>query len=89
VVYLIHFDRALYHARHYVGFTEGEDPDKRLERHRAGHGSKLLRALNMEGIRYRIVRTWKGGRDLERKIKRQHNTARKCPVCLLYTENQK
>ena len=40
-VYLIHFARPYWHARHYIGYTALEDVDARMARHRAGGGSRL------------------------------------------------
>jgi hypothetical protein len=80
-VYLIHFDRPLHHARHYIGFCF-ESTAARLARHMAGNGAKILRALNAAGIAYRIVRTWdEGDKVLERKLKGRKNAKRLCPVC--------
>lgn len=81
MIYLIHFDRPLHHARHYVGFTSKDAIDERLAEHRRGQGAKILRALNECGIAYKVVRTWDGDRNFERRIKNQNNTGRYCPVC--------
>ena len=64
VIYLLHFSEAFSHARHYVGFTD--DLAARLERHRAGHGSKLVAAVIRAGITVEAVRTWQGSRADER-----------------------
>jgi predicted GIY-YIG superfamily endonuclease len=79
IVYLIHFDAAYKHARHYTGWTE--DLDARLRRHHAGHGARLLEVITAAGITWRLARTWPGGRDLERAIKDQHNAPAFCPEC--------
>lgn len=68
-------------ARHYIGFTEYEDPETRLERHRAGKGGRMLRAATLRGIHYEIVRTWRGTRALERELKNRRNHSRLCPNC--------
>lgn len=78
-VYLIHFERPLHHARHYLGYTY--DLAGRLESHRAGRGARLLAVLHEIGIGWEVVRTWPGGRPLERKLKSQHHTPRLCPLC--------
>lgn len=82
MIYLIHFNKPLHHARHYIGYTKSAKslPD-RLATHRAGDGARILRALNEHGIHYEIVRTWTGDRKLERKLKKQKNSGRMCPVC--------
>lgn len=79
-VYLLHFDRAYAHARHYLGYTE--NLAARLERHRAGNGARLVQVINQAGITWQCVRVWeRADRELERRLKRQHNTARFCPLC--------
>lgn len=79
MVYLIHFDRPYKQAKHYTGSTR--DLDARLARHRAGDGARLLQVLNQNGIGYQVVRTWEGGRDIERKVKAMKNAPHLCPVC--------
>jgi predicted GIY-YIG superfamily endonuclease len=54
---------------------------QRLETHRAGKGARMLAAANRLGIGYDVVRTWPGGRDVERRIKAQRNAPRLCPAC--------
>lgn len=80
-VYLIHFNKKLRHAQHYLGFAD--DVDKRIARHRSGRGARLLRALNDLGIEWECVRRWDDGdRAFERKLKGLKNAKRLCPVCL-------
>jgi len=55
--------------------------------HKSSTGARLLAEANRRGIRYEVVRTWRGGqqvndaRALERKLKNQKNSPRLCPVC--------
>jgi len=79
-IYLIHFDKKLSHAQHYLGYTGG-DLEVRLERHRNGNGARLMQVIKERGIAWRLVRTWSGGRKLERKLKRRHNSPKLCPIC--------
>lgn len=79
-VYLLHFSRPYRHARHYLGWTSGP-LEKRLARHRAGRGSRLIEVIAREGITFELARTWAGGRDRERALKRQGGAARRCPLC--------
>ncbi len=67
-VYLIHFEQAYRHARHYLGVAK--NLDARIADHRAGVGSRLLRIVSEAGIEWRVVRTWEDGRQLERHWKR-------------------
>jgi len=78
-IYLLHFDKPLKHAKHYIGLAD--DLDARLERHAAGHGARLMAVVNDAGITWRCVRTWDGDRKLERKLKRLKATPRLCPIC--------
>ena len=79
-VYLIHFDRPYHHAAHYLGFCKDRVED-RLAEHRAGRGARLLQVINDAGIGWRLVRTWRGDRKLERRLKRWKKSPRLCPVC--------
>jgi predicted GIY-YIG superfamily endonuclease len=85
-VYLIHLDTPLGdlanprgQARHYLGYAD--NLEERLERHRNGNGARLLEVANELGIGWQVVRTWTGTRELERQLKRQHNSPRFCPIC--------
>lgn len=81
MIYLIHLDRPFHHAKHYLGYCEEGEEQRRLERHRKGDGSKLLRAVNAAGIPYSIVRTWPNAdRNQERRFK-GHSSTRLCPTC--------
>ena len=85
-VYLIHFNRPIGdldnprgQARHYLGFTH--DLAQRLDAHRNGNGSAIMAAVASKGVGWELARTWDGNRGLERKLKRQHNGPRLCPIC--------
>ena len=80
MVYLLHFDEPLCHAKHYIGYTD--DLDKRMETHRAGRGSKLVRAVMENDSDFVVARTWENGdRTFERHLKDQKNGPRFCPIC--------
>src|SRR5436305_13660221 len=78
-IYLIHFDEKLAHAQHYLGWTT--NLDKRLEAHRSGNGGALMAAVTQAGIGWRVVRTWNGTRDDERRLKRWKKIREACPDC--------
>ena len=85
-VYLIHFDRPIGdlnnprgQAQHYLGYSE--DLESRLQAHRDGNGSAIMRAVNDQSVGWELARTWSGGRELERTLKAQHNSRRFCPIC--------
>jgi len=89
-IYLLHFEppyRApigetgrFKSAAHYLGSCEG-DPAARLLEHLTGKGSPLVRAAVRAGCNVTIAATWPGGRVDERRVKRQHNHRRRCPIC--------
>lgn len=82
MIYLIHFDRPLAHARHYIGYTESAATlPARIEAHRSGNGAKILKALNGHGIGYKVVMTWRGDRRQERKLKNKKKSSSLCPIC--------
>ena len=77
-VYLLHFERPFGHAKHYLG--KSKHLSKRLAHHRNGTGANLMRHVKNAGIDWLCVRTWKGGSELERRLK-QSGHSRRCPVC--------
>ena len=85
VVYLVHLETRLGSshpngsAGHYIGMTV--NLAQRLAQHRDGVGARMLAAANERGIGYTVVRTWPGGRERERQLKRQRNAPRLCPAC--------
>jgi predicted GIY-YIG superfamily endonuclease len=79
-VYLLHFDRPLKHARHYLGWTT--NLDARLEHHLKGSGARLVRAVVQSGIGVTLARQWRGeDRNFERKLKNRNNGPKLCPIC--------
>jgi len=85
VCYLVHLDRKLgsSHPRggagHYLGTTV--NLDRRIAQHREGTGARILAAAVERGIGFDVVRTWPGGREKERELKRLRNSPRLCPRC--------
>ncbi len=80
-VYLIHFKKKLHHAGHYLGYSEN-GLEKRLERHKAGNGSKLMSAIEKAGIGWEVVRVWENvDRNFERRLKNGKNSPKLCPIC--------
>lgn len=79
VVYLLHFSQPLAHAQHYLGATD--NLEARLEAHRAGNGSPLVRAAIAAGIEVSLARTWEGTWELEKQLKRRKHSAKFCPIC--------
>jgi predicted GIY-YIG superfamily endonuclease len=79
-VYVLHFEPAYKHARHYVGWTEG-DVVRRVAVHLRGRGSPLVRAAVEAGVDVQLAATYEGTRYLERRLKSWHNTGRFCAIC--------
>lgn len=81
--------------RHYVGFCEFGQLPKRDKTHHKGErwqhqwngevkhtgAAAFLAAAVTRGIEFRLVRTWRGTRDDERRLKRQKNAPLFCPIC--------
>jgi hypothetical protein len=87
-VYLIHFawpignlDSRYGQASHYLGTALDGDVSRRVAVHRAGYGARIMAAVSAAGVPVFVVRTWDGGRALERSLKRQKNSPRLCPMC--------
>lgn len=80
LVYLLHFSAPFHHASHYLGWTS-LPVEQRIEHHRNGQGARLLQVVTAAGISFKVVRTWRGSRQLERQLKNHHNSKRHCPLC--------
>jgi predicted GIY-YIG superfamily endonuclease len=78
-VYLLHFTERYRHAGHYLG--SAADLAKRLAEHDRGRGARLLAVVKAAGISWRLARTWDGGREQERKLKKRKSGVRLCPLC--------
>ena len=88
-VYLLHFSQPLGtpdnprgQAQHYIGSTS--NLGQRMAEHRAGDGAAIMRACKERGIAFALVRTWPGGRQEERRLKKRHNARQLCPICNPY-----
>lgn len=85
-VYLIHFDQAYHHARHYLG--QAKDLHLRLAEHRSAkkRAARLIQVLAENHITWTLARVWKcdtqeEARALEKRLKRQKHNPRFCPIC--------
>lgn len=78
-VYLLHFSRPYWHARHYVGFSTRLE--SRIRDHRRGRGSPLIAAALGCGIEIFIARRWhQVTRGFERRMHKRH-VHDVCPIC--------
>jgi predicted GIY-YIG superfamily endonuclease len=80
-VYVLHFEPGYKHARHYIGWTAGDDVTTRLQVHLQGRGSPLIRAAVQAGVEVQLAATYPGTRHLERRLKRWHKTGQFCAIC--------
>jgi len=83
-VYLICFNRAFKHARHYLG--SAASLAHRIEQHRRGDGARLMEVISEAGITWEITRLWRcespaAALELESRLKRWHHDGRLCPRC--------
>ena len=85
IVYMLHFDQAYKHARHYVGWTT--DLLDRLDAHAAGHGARLVAVIWQAGIGFTLIRICEGTRSTERAIKNEGGAVRYCPACTFRPRN--
>ena len=80
VVYLLHFDQPLAHAKHYLGYTN--NLERRIKEHRRGHsGSHIMRVLKQRGIGFVVARTWEGGTRADERRMKGRGKGRMCPIC--------
>ncbi len=92
IVYLLHFD-AVYVpypgaplrdcAKHYTGRVRRGPRAlaRRLGQHGTESGARLMLAVRAAGITWQLARTWPGGSDREKQLKRQGGASRRCPLC--------
>lgn len=84
-IYLLHFSKPYKHAKHYLGYVDGDSYKcivDRLEKHRNGTGAKLTKVVSEAGIDLELVRFWCNvDRNFERSLKNRKNTPRLCPIC--------
>jgi hypothetical protein len=78
IIYLIHFDTPLHHAKHYTGWTT--DLAARLADHAAGRGARLMQVIREQGITWQLAKVVHGTRVNERSRKGT-GASRWCPVC--------
>ena len=79
-VYLIHFNKKLCHAQHYIGSSH--NISKRIKRHNNCKGARLLEVLHKNNIHYKLVRVWnKAEIAFERYLKNRKKSWKLCPIC--------
>src|ERR671932_347148 len=78
-VYLLHFTQRYKHAGRYLGSST--NLTRRLQAHAKGQGARLLAVVHAAGITWTLARTWEGGKQRERQLKRRGGASRRCPIC--------
>jgi hypothetical protein len=90
-VYLIHFARPFGPegappgslAQHYIGSSPENRLERRIREELSGLSAAavLMQHVVAAGIPCEVVRTWPGGRQRERQLKKQGSARRLCPEC--------
>lgn len=82
VVYMLHFEKPVGRARHYVGSAEPHAFRARLRRHKAGTGAALTSEAVKRGIGMRVAHIWTAdSRAREQEIKAAGKFSRHCVYC--------
>lgn len=84
MIYILHIDPPLKHARHYVGWTKDTDVSRRVEEHLTQSGSRpsrLVGAALAAGCAVTLAGTMEGDRNFERQLKNRGGAAKYCPLC--------
>jgi hypothetical protein len=84
VIYILHIDPPLAHARHYVGWTKDEDVTRRVRQHLTQSGSrpsKLVGAALAAGRAVTLAGVLEGDRNFERRLKNRGSACKYCPLC--------
>ena len=82
-VYLLHFESKIAaQKRHYIGFTPGTIAS-RFKKHSDGKGNtQLTEFASKRGVGCVLAKVWENSpSEFERKLKREKNLKRHCPIC--------
>lgn len=79
IVYTLHLDPPLGHAKHYTGYTD-RPLEQRLAEHAAGRGAKLTTAQVRAGGTWRVAAVQPGTYNDENRLK-YCGASRRCPIC--------
>lgn len=83
--YLLHFSAPIsdkHTCQHYLGYTSRR-LGLRISEHRKGYRSaaRLTQVAKERGITFTVVRTWRGTRGDERRLKNRKEGPMLCPIC--------
>jgi len=82
MLYLLHFERPLSKAQHYLGWCREDRLSERLTEHARQKGAALTRAVVQRGIPIYLARVFPElGNVQEQKIKRASHFKNLCPLC--------
>lgn len=87
IIYLIHLAAPVHPdrpSRHYLGIAPTGQLAARIQAHRDGRGSPMLRAATARGIAWDVAITWRGTRTDERRLKQLHAAPSLCPLCRVF-----
>lgn len=79
-IYVLHFEPAYEHAKHYIGYTT-KGGEARADEHVGGRGSPLVRAATARGCTVTLAAEFPGTPTDERKLKNRKNARSICPRC--------
>lgn len=85
LIYLLHFDEPLHHAKHYLGSTARLIG--RLKEHACGDGARLTQVLHEQhkgwivAALFQPITAGDNIRQLELATKRRKNSVKYCPIC--------
>ena len=78
--YLLHFERKIHGAQHYLGWSV--HITRRLRQHLKGDGARLVRQALRAGVGVELVRVWAtDDRTQERALKKTRTPKSYCPKC--------
>lgn len=85
MVYLLHLNQPLGHARHYIGWAKDQRTlEARLDHHKTGHGARFTQVCLQRDITWTVAKVFENGdKTFERKLKNRNGASRFCPICIL------
>lgn len=91
-LYLLHFEPAYRHARHYLGYATGTGRGRQYAKLQAEGlalgAHELVQAAQWDGVVIHVADVLVGeGRTTQRRLRDSHNLARHCPICTAAAES--
>jgi predicted GIY-YIG superfamily endonuclease len=77
--YLLHFDRPIYRAQHYLGWST--NVVRRVALHQRGKGARLVAQALAAGIDVELVRVWPQADKAEERALKRRVPKSYCPTC--------